>query len=210
MVSANSAAIDDAGDGSHSRWKTRYRLRLATVVFALIVIGIFFALTQTGVLRPLDWWASLGPWWVNDGWPWVSKWLVSPGFGGAAAVAAASLAFVGTRHQARLNAWWQRVEWALNLYIKPEATREEREAGIAALLALQNSKLAKKDERTFLGEVVTATTLDLNGDGDETDDLIERSGQDSRPADVENFEEKRRRTGLWTKLSEMLDTRRKR
>lgn len=119
------------------------------------------------------WWLSIPEWWHGDGWPWISEWVKSPGFAGFAAVLAATLAFAGSRHQARLNAWWQRIEWALNLYTKPDGTEAERIAGLAAIGALQQSRLAKKPEQDFVSEIVDATTLDPLADGVDDDDLLE-------------------------------------
>ena len=122
-------------------------------------------------MEELSWFESVCAWWTADGWPWLSDWLKSTGFAGAAAVLAALLAFSGSRHQARLNAWWQRVEWALNLYTDPASTGPQRMAGLAALGAAQQSRLAHKDEQDFVAGVIDATTLDPLGDGIENDDL---------------------------------------
>lgn len=131
-----------------------------------------------------SWWITIPVWWNGDGWPWISEWVKSPGFAGFAAVIAATLAFVGSRHQSRLNAWWQRIEWALNLYTKPDSTEAERIAGLAAVGALQQSRLAKKPEQDFVSEIIDATTLDPLADGIDDDDLplddpTESPGSDS-------------------------------
>lgn len=154
------------------REKPSVRLLRVAAGLALIAVLAFivFRLDQAGVLDIASWWASLGPWWVNDGWPWTSNWLSSPGFGGLAAVVAAGVALAGARHQARLNAWWQRVEWALGLYVKADAADHERIAGAAAIEQLQSSRLARSDEKAFLGEVMKAVTLDPLGDGLDRDD----------------------------------------
>lgn len=122
-------------------------------------------------MEEMSWLESVGAWWVAEGWPWLSEWLKSTGFAGAAAVLAALLAFSGSRHQARLNAWWQRVEWALNLYTDPASTESQRIAGLAALGAAQQSRLAHRDEQNFVVRVIDATTLDPLGDGIDVDDL---------------------------------------
>lgn len=193
--------------GGLARLWERHRLPTVLVIGAAVLAVAVVVLNLVGILDIPSWWITVGDWWHGDGWPWLSAWLLSPGFGGAAAVLAASLAFIGTRHQARLNAWWQRVEWALNLYVKPDATGPEREAGVAALEALQKSALAKKDEKAFLGEVVTAVTLDLDSDGDADDDLSRASGQNSGQS-VVNGKKHNTLAGLWTKFRRMLDTRR--
>lgn len=114
--------------------------------------------------------ASIGGWWVADGWPWLSAWLQTPGFGGTAAVLAAVIAFAGVRRQTRLNAWWQRAEWALDLLTRAESTDNDRDLALEAITALQGSRLAKKDEQTFLRGVADYL-LDPLGDGTETDDV---------------------------------------
>lgn len=118
-----------------------------------------------------DWWDGVVLWWNGDGWRWISEWMKSPGFAGFAAVIAATLAFAGARHQARLNAWWQRVEWALNLYTGSESSQRERITGLAAIAALQQSRLARRGEQELVRRIVDANTLDLFGDGAESDDV---------------------------------------
>lgn len=73
------------------------------------------------------------------GWDW-SAWLMSPGFGGAAAVLAASLAFWATRlnrrseeRRAREARWWEHARWAAGLLMKSD---DEQALGIAALAHL--------------------------------------------------------------------------
>lgn len=143
---------------------------LVALVGSIEVIAVMLMLNDGGVLPISQWWESVGPWWVNDGWPWTSAWLTSPGFGGMAAVVAAALALAGARHQARLNAWWQRVEWAVTLYVNPKATEIERRTGASALEYLQESRLARSDEKGFVGAVVEAVTLDPLGNGLSQDD----------------------------------------
>lgn len=122
----------------------------------------------------MDWlghgWSTISDWWVAAAWPWMSGWMQTPGFAGFAAVVAAFVAFLGVRHQARLNAWWQRMEWALNLYTGRESTQVQRMAGLAAIGEAQQSGLARKAEQRFVSAVITAVTLDPLGDGDERDD----------------------------------------
>lgn len=72
-------------------------------------------------------------------WSW-GAWLMSPGFGGAAAVLAASLAFLGTRlnrrseeRRAREARWWEQARWASDLLLKGD---DEQALGIAALAQL--------------------------------------------------------------------------
>lgn len=164
-ASGTSSADDEPEAGSRRSDIFAFTV-ISLGVLALLVLWLFDA----GMIDFAAWWSSLGPWWSDDAWPWLSNWLTSPGFGGLAAVSAAGVALAGARHQARLNAWWQRVEWALDLYVKPDAKDLERRAGAAAIEALLDSRLAKKDEQAFLVEVVKAVTLDPLGDGLEEDD----------------------------------------
>lgn len=127
---------------------------------------------------------AIGAWWITEGWPWISAWMQTSGFGGAAAVVAATLAFMGVRRQTRLNAWWQRAEWALDLITRADATDEQVETGLVALGALQKSRLAKTDEQNFLAGIATSSTLDPIGDGALTDDLAP-APPDAPSADAE-------------------------
>jgi hypothetical protein len=119
------------------------------------------ALPWVGVSTPFVVLAALGPHrlWADTVWPWISEWVQTPGFGGAAAVAAAAIAFFGVRRQTRLNAWWQRAEWALTLLTRQGSTKKDRSVAIEAILALQDSRLAKRDEQVFLSGVVEAMSL---------------------------------------------------
>ena len=87
---------------------------------------------------------------------WLSQWVRSPGFGGLAAVAAATIAYRAASRAAagaRLNAtedrrqrdsaerksqWWKRAEWALDLTLE-EDTRT-RQIGYEVLDALARSE----------------------------------------------------------------------
>lgn len=174
---------DGASPRSWRGWRGWHWWVLGIGLVAVVGLIFAFVVPNWGVLcrEAESWWRDVAKWWHGDGWPWISNWLTTAGFGGFAAVVAASLAFSGARHQARLNSWWQRAEWALNLYTKPDAEPLERRAGAAAVEALQRSRLAKKDEKRFLTEVATAVTFDPNGDGIENDDWsAAESGSDSQ------------------------------
>lgn len=174
MTADGDGVVDVEGreGASARRWRAWHGWVLGIGLVAVVGLIFLFVVPNWGVLcREVNsWWRDVGKWWHGDGWPWISNWLTTAGFGGFAAVVAASLAFSGARHQARLSSWWQRAEWALNLYTKPDAEPLERRAGVAAVEALQRSRLAKKDEKRFLTEVATAVTFDPNGDGIENDD----------------------------------------
>jgi hypothetical protein len=92
------------------------------------------------------WWTE--KYWRDDFFPWIGSWFIpwaqTPGFGGAAAVAAATIAFAAARHQARVQResqrkeqWWKRAEWALNLTLDERA--EVRTVGYNTLSALAAS-----------------------------------------------------------------------
>lgn len=70
-------------------------------------------------------------------WHDVGRWLLSPGFGGAAAVLAASLAFWAaqagrrsTDQRAREERWWEQARWAADLLLHGD---DQQALGIAAL-----------------------------------------------------------------------------
>ncbi|MDN3311645.1 hypothetical protein QWJ90_11955 [Microbacterium oryzae] len=114
------------------------------------------------------------PWvarpWHADIWPWLSDWIATPGFAGVAAIVAALVAFAGVRRQTRLNAWWQRAEWALSLLTREERDDVDLEVALAALRVLRQSRLAKKEEQKFVRSIVDVVVLDPAGDGTEASD----------------------------------------
>lgn len=74
------------------------------------------------------------------GWDDIGRWLMSPGFGGAAAVLAASLAFRAARlnrrsenDRAREERWWEQARWAADLLLQGD---DRQALGIAALAQL--------------------------------------------------------------------------
>ncbi|MFJ4044161.1 hypothetical protein ACIPV2_00260 [Microbacterium sp. NPDC089987] len=169
-----SAIVSDLPTEEESSSRNLKWVWLIVGLIAVLAGGVVLQLWGDALGESIaDWWTGVGRWWHKDGWSWVSNWLTTAGFGGFAAVVAASLAFSGARHQARLNSWWQRAEWALNLYTKPNAKDMERRVGAAAVAALQSSRLAKRDEKRFLAEVAAAVTFDPKGDGVGTDDWSE-------------------------------------
>lgn len=137
------------------RAKRAQRARRTRVVsYAALVSG-------TGVLV----WGALSGWlpdflrglaenWVSTWWPWISAWMQTGGFGGAAAVFAASIAFVGVRHQARLNTWWQRAQWALEILARGDADDTQVNMALQAIAVIQVSRLAKEQEQEFLRAIV--------------------------------------------------------
>lgn len=73
-------------------------------------------------------------------WHDFGRWLLSPGFGGAAAVLAASLAYGASRSnrrsenaRAREERWWEQARWAADLLLQGD---DRQALGIAALAQL--------------------------------------------------------------------------
>jgi hypothetical protein len=90
---------------------------------------------------------------------WFIAWVQTPGFGGAAAVLAAVVAFGAAWHQAgvqrhaqRKEQWWKRAEWALNLTLSNDSAT--RSVGFHTLEALSESEWAAEHE----GDVIAAAT----------------------------------------------------
>lgn len=92
--------------------------------------------------------------WQSQVWPWLTDFLQSAGFGALAAVLAAVIAFIGVRRQTRLDAWWQRAQWALELLTRVGGERTDDVVALAALRALRTTRLAKREEQRFLRAVV--------------------------------------------------------
>ena len=135
------------------------------MTFPDFVFAVFAALTRF-VVTSLD--ATVD---------WLREWLLSPGFGGAAAVGAAVIAFVAARRQAEVNRvasrkeqWWKRAEWALNLTLSDKS--ENRIVGLDTLDALSRSEWAAEHE----GDVIAAATEWALGEPDPHD------GQPTAPA----------------------------
>lgn len=70
-------------------------------------------------------------------WDDLGHWVMSPGFGGVAAVLAASLAFWGAQsgrrsadQRAREERWWEQARWAADLLLQGD---DRQALGIAAL-----------------------------------------------------------------------------
>ena len=91
---------------------------------------------------------------------WFFTWAQTPGFGGAAAVVAAVIAFMAAWRQSKVQRqaqrkeqWWKRAEWALNLTLSDDT--ETRTVGFQTLKALSESEWAAEHE----GDVVAAATV---------------------------------------------------
>lgn len=90
---------------------------------------------------------------------WFFAWAQSPGFGGVAALIAASIAYAAARRQTTINRlsqrkeqWWKRAEWALNLSLSDDS--DERTVGFRVLESLSTSEWAAEHE----GDVIAAAT----------------------------------------------------
>ena len=113
------------------------------------------------------------------------QWLMSPGFGGLAAVAAASIAFFGVsrnvkvqREANRKQQWWERAKWALDLTLNDDSTT--RTVGFEVLDALASSEWAREHEYDVIEAAVgpTLEAYEEQARADEgTDTGVGTSGQ---------------------------------
>jgi hypothetical protein len=99
-------------------------------------------------------------------------WAQTPGFGGVAAVFAATIAFAASRYQARVQRsaqrkeqWWKRAEWALNLTLSDDPAF--RELGLEMLEALSESEWRHEHE----DDVIAAAKDRLRASGNDLPDL---------------------------------------
>lgn len=108
--------------------------------------------------------------WIGRGWEvaealdadlyrWFSEWSRSAGFGGVAAISAATIAFFAARQNARRQEradrkaqWWARAQWALDLTLVDD--EHAQEVGFGMLDALANSEWAGEHE----ADVIAAAT----------------------------------------------------
>lgn len=97
-----------------------------------------------------------------------AEWLTSPGFGGTAAVFAATIAFIGVarsvkaqRDTARKQQWWERAKWALDLTLSADSV--SRTIGLEVLDALGHSEYAGEHEYDLVDAAV-APTLEAYAD----------------------------------------------
>lgn len=101
--------------------------------------------------------------------PFWQQFVLSEGFGGAAAVVAALIAgfFVWKSVQAqrastsvqreahRREQWWLRTQWALDHIIEGTST-DQRQVGIAAARVMAKSDFATNDEKDLIDAALTA------------------------------------------------------
>jgi hypothetical protein len=88
-----------------------------------------------------------------------AQWVMSPGFGGLAAVVAAVVAFIGVsrtvkaqREANRKQQWWERARWALDLTLEDDSTT--RAIGFEVLDALARSEYASEHEAEVIDAAV--------------------------------------------------------
>lgn len=93
------------------------------------------------------------------------QWLTSSGFGGAAAVAAALVAFIGVlrasavqRENARKDQWWDRTKWAVDLVLSGDEASAN--VGLAALAAITEAEGFDRDEINFLRRITDLFLLE--------------------------------------------------
>lgn len=106
---------------------------------------------------------------------WFGDWLMSPGFGGAAAVLAAVIAFAGVsrnlkaqRNANRKQQWWERARWALDLTLDDDSST--RAVGFEVLDALARSEYADEHEAEVIDAAVSATLAAYAEQDDEQDE----------------------------------------
>lgn len=117
-------------------------------VLASLALGIFIG-KGWEVAQALD----------VDLYRWLSQWSRTAGFGGTAAIFAATIAYVAARQNARRQEradrkaqWWARAQWALDLTLVDD--EHAQEVGFGMLNALANSEWAGEHE----GDVIAAAT----------------------------------------------------
>lgn len=95
----------------------------------------------------------------------LGDWLTSAGFGGAAAVAAAAIAYAAAwrtarahRDSSRRDQWWDRLKWAVELALSPEPTRSA--AGLRALEAIMDATGFDDDEWKFIANIADVFLVD--------------------------------------------------
>lgn len=94
---------------------------------------------------------------------WFSAWLQSAGFGGLAAIVAATIAFGAARQGARRqeradrkNHWWARAQWALDATLHDSSANKK--IGYDVLTALGRSEWADEHESDVI-EAATRSVL---------------------------------------------------
>ena len=122
---------------------------------------------------------------VHAGFAW-QDWVMSPGFGGLAAVVAAVVAFLGVgrtvkaqREADRKQQWWDRARWALDLTLAEDTTT--RTIGLEVLDALSRSEYAGQHEFEVVDAAITPTLEAYAYQGDETTHPVRRRWRQSVP-----------------------------
>lgn len=118
------------------------------------------------------------------------QWLMSPGFGGLAAVLAATIAFLGVsrnvkvqREANRKQQWWERARWALDLTLNDDSTT--RTVGFEVLDALAGSEWAREHEYDVI-EAAIGPTLDAYEEQDSTDEGADTGASTASQAHLES------------------------
>jgi hypothetical protein len=150
---------------------TRARGRQITLLVVAVIVGAIAGgwVCRSGALPDAKTWRTVGS--------WLSDWIRTAGFGGAAAVLAAAIAYAGVRRNVRVQReasrkeqWWDRAKWALDLTLSE--IPEERVVGFAVLDALADSEWAQEHESDVIAaatEPALAAYLDQEQNGAVTD-----------------------------------------
>lgn len=129
--------------------RTRNVVGLLLTALTLVAIGVLLG-RGWSIAEALD----------VDLYRWLSDWSRSAGFGGVAAIIAATIAYFAARQNARRqeradrkNQWWARAQWALDLTLRTDDAHAQ-EVGFDMLSALAKSEWAGEHE----GDVIAAAT----------------------------------------------------
>lgn len=97
---------------------------------------------------------------------WLGEWVSTPGFGGAAAVGAALLAYLGATRERRASdarareaRWWEQARWAAGLLASQ--SQQDVALGIAALDQLVD-EAADVEAAVFALQALELTLSDLD------------------------------------------------
>lgn len=131
--------------------------------------------------------------WIGRGWDvaealdvdlyrWFSDWSRTAGFGGAAAIVAATIAYFAATQNARRQEradrkaqWWARAQWALDLTLHKD--EHAQEVGFRVLAALSESEWAGEHEA---GVIAAATGPALESEPS-TEPAAEQAALRDRP-----------------------------
>lgn len=108
------------------------------------------------------------PEWSRDVLVWLNGWIRTPGFGGAAAVMAAVLAYRGAARsrssedsRAREQRWWEQARWAGDLLTEDTKRQALGIAALAQLVDEADDVEAAVFAMTALDQIIDAQVVDV-------------------------------------------------